>query len=747
MPNNMREFEKIANLGVEERKNLEAKFLDQKSFSAMGKEEKVTLIKEYMYLQGKEEKGFTKDKNFSLYGEVKHGDAFHKAENMVDTMAENMKNGADCLTELKSGHVKTFFYGETIFGDTKKKGLEEYAQALKNGTAKDLRLGWEEDARNKEQAKIEQEQRLKKEREESSRREEIRRNEEAARRDREEKVRKELREQEEKARQERWEQEIVEKVTRQEAEEAERIRVEQEKEELKREYYKKVEEKEKDREAEKAKEKAAYEKQQKIWKEQDEAEKKEQAERQKRQEERDRKFAADEAKKRVDEKRRMAEIEKTLRGKVPGEADIRLMEEYLELKGRADENYDPKTMSSALRRGTRGNTELRRALNLIIDTAESGKEALQMLNHDYIRNMAYRGMGNIWDQKVVTKEERKRQRESFEKPILDKLQNEYKNALKDKQVEKVAAIENKLKQLENINVEAEKHTTRQKQNTMLQEVQAGKKKLNADDSSTTLRGMLKSIEAAKVGVLWGSGEYDKACDALKALETSCKKWLDTQADGPSPEKGIKEQEQMRKDIVTARARILRYFNRKRDQGKMKGNDLTSRTDAKGVKRISLMKEADQLLEKMALNLDGQDLSLPMEKQSAADLIAPANEKQARKQMDGLVQRGAEQLSRFEARTAELGVASLVFEEMLSGKLGDEFRIKINGKDDFKKVIKSIANSKAVKDAFPKKVTGNMVKELISADSIRRIAKSVTKEMTPKQIAPKKQVKMFKPAAM
>lgn len=36
MPKMMRDYEKVANLGVEERKNLEAQFLDQKSFSAMG---------------------------------------------------------------------------------------------------------------------------------------------------------------------------------------------------------------------------------------------------------------------------------------------------------------------------------------------------------------------------------------------------------------------------------------------------------------------------------------------------------------------------------------------------------------------------------------------------------------------------------------------------------------------------------------------------------------------------------------
>ena len=180
---------------------------------------------------------------------------------------------------------------------------------------------------------------------------------------------------------------------------------------------------------------------------------------------------------------------------------------------------------------------------------------------------------------------------------------------------------------------------------------------------------------------------------------------------------------------------------------MKGNALTEKTDAKGIKRISLMKEADQLLEKMALNLDGRDLTLPMEKQSAADLLAPSNEKQARKQMDVLVQRGAEQLSRFEVRTAELGVASMVFEEMLNGKMGDEFRIKIKGKEDFKKVIKSIADSKAVKGLFSGKVTGDTVKAHISGERIRAIAERVTKEMTPKQLTPKQQVKMFSPAAM
>ena len=743
MPKNMREFEKIANLGSEERKNLEAKFLDQKSFSAMGKEEKVTLIKEYMYLQGKEEKSFTKEKNFALYGEVKHGDAFHQADSLVETMAEKMKNGADCLTELKSYDVKRFFYGETIFGDTRKKGLQEYTTALKKGNAKELRLGWEEDARKAEQEKIEQEQRLSKDREKWASQEALRKKEDEIRR-KEEAVR---REQEEKARVERWEKEIVEKVKRQEAEEAEKIRVEKEKEELRQKYYKEVEEGDKKRAAENAIKREAQEKQQKILADEKAAELKEQAAREQRQIERDKKAAEEEAKNRASENLRIAEIEKQLRSKVPGETNVRLMEEYLELKGRADANYDPRTMRDTLRLATRQNVALRHTLQSIIDIAETGEEALMMLNHDYIKNMAYRGKGNIWEQKVVSKEERRALRESFEKPILEKLQNEYKNAMKDRQVEKVAAIENKLQQLENINAKAEKHTTREKQNAMLQEVQAGKKKLNADDSSTSLSGMLKSLEAAKVGVLMGSGAYDKACDALKTLENSCKKWLDTQKDGPSAEKGKAEEKKLREDIAAAKARIQRYFTRKRDQGKMKGNDLTAKTDVKGVKRISLMKEADQLLDKMVMNLDGLDLKLPMEKQSAADLIAPSNEKQARKQMEGLVQRGKEQLSRFEKRTAELGVASMVFEEMLSGKLGEDFRIKINGKDDFKKVIKAIADSKAVKGAFSKKVTGNMVKELISADNIRKIAEKVTREMTPKQIAPKQQVKMFKPAAM
>ena len=538
MPKMMRDYEKIANLGAEERKSLEEKFLDQKSFSAMEKDEKVTLIKEYMFLQGKEEKSFTKEKNYKLYGEVKYGDAQHKAETMVETMAENMKNGADCLTELKSGSVKRFFYGETIFGDTKKKGLEDYTIALKKGTAKELRLGWEEDARKARQAEIEKEQRLAKDREKLAAQEESRRKEAEIRR-----------EQEEKAHFERWEKDIVEKVTRQEAEAAEKIRVEKEKEELQRKYYKELEEKEKIREAKKAEEKEASEKQQKILAEEKAAELKEQAARRERQIERDKKFNEEEAKNRASEKLRIAEIEKQLRSKVPGEADIRLMEEYLELKGRAEENYDPKTMRTALHLGTRGNVELRRTLNLIIDTADSGEEALRLLDHEYVKNIAYRGTGNIWETKVVTREQRQALRESFENPILGKLRNEYNNAMKDKQVEKVAAVENKLQQLENINAEAEKHTTRAKQNAMLKEVQAGKKQLETTDSSASISAMLKSLEAAKVGVLMGSGVYDRACDALKALETSCKKWLDTQADGPSPEKGKEEEKKLTEKLA------------------------------------------------------------------------------------------------------------------------------------------------------------------------------------------------------
>ena len=743
MPNKMRDYKVVAELGVEERRNLEAKFLDQKSYSAMGQEEKVVLIKEYMFLQGKEEAGYQKKNNYALYNEVKFGDSFNRMSHMVETMALNLKSGLDCLKELKSGTVKHFFYGKTIFDDTKKKGLDEYTTALKNGTATTLRLGWEENARKAEQEKIEKEQQDARAREESARREELRRQAEENRR-KEEAAR---REKEEKERLEQHEKEIVEKVTRQEAEEAEKARVAREKEELHQKYVKEVEERDKARAAERARKQAAYEAQQKIWKQQEEAAKKLLAEKQQMKEAEDQKFAQEEAKKRVSEKARMAEIEKKLRSKTPKEKDIRLMEEYLELKGRADANYDPKTMSGALHRGTRMNGSLRRTLGLIVDTAESGEEAFRMLNHDYICQIAYRGTGNIWERKVTTKEERKALREDFEKPVMSKLQNDYKNAMKDKQVEKVAVIENKLQQLQNINIEAEKLTTRQKQSAMLQEVQAGKKQLETGDSSVTLSGMLKSLEAAKVGVLMGSGAYDDACDSLKTLETSCKRWLDTQVDGPSPEKGIEEEKKLREDIAAARARIQRYFNRKRKQGKMKGMSLTDKTDAKGVKRISLMKEADQLLEKMVLNLDGKDLALPMEKQSAADLLAPGNEKEAKKQMDFLVQRGADQLSRFEVRTAELGIASMVFEEMLNGKLGDAFRIKINGKEDFKKVIKTIADSKAIKALLSGKVTGDKVKALISDKSISKIAEKVTGEMTPKQLAPKQSVKMFRTAAM
>ncbi len=76
MPKKMRDYKVVAELGVKERKELEAKFLDQKSFSVMGQEEKVTLIKEYMYLQGKEETGYQKKKNGYLCDSIIKGDQF-----------------------------------------------------------------------------------------------------------------------------------------------------------------------------------------------------------------------------------------------------------------------------------------------------------------------------------------------------------------------------------------------------------------------------------------------------------------------------------------------------------------------------------------------------------------------------------------------------------------------------------------------------------------------------------------------
>ena len=75
------------------------------------------------------------------------------------------------------------------------------------------------------------------------------------------------------------------------------------------------------------------------------------------------------------------------------------------------------------------------------------------------------------------------------------------------------------------------------------------------------------------------------------------------------------------------------------------------------------------------------------------------------------------------------------------------RSSIKNNSDFKKVIKAIANSKAVKGLLSEKATGDKVKGLISEESIRKIAGKVTKEMTPKQLAPKQSVKMFRTAAM
>ena len=161
---------------------------------------------------------------------------------------------------------------------------------------------------------------------------------------------------------------------------------------------------------------------------------------------------------------------------------------------------------------------------------------------------------------------------------------------------------------------------------------------------------------------------------------------------------------------------------------------------------TVMKEALELLNKMERNLDGKELHLPTDVQSPADMIAPTNAKHANKQLKLLVDRKGDELSRFEKRTAELGVASLVFEEMLKGSMGDEYRIKINDKEEFKSVIKKIANSDAIKKKFnKKKVTGDTVKEAITPENIKKIAKDITKEkeMTPEKLKPQAKVQMFK----
>jgi hypothetical protein len=397
--------------------------------------------------------------------------------------------------------------------------------------------------------------------------------------------------------------------------------------------------------------------------------------------------------------------------------------------------------------GTRRNAELRRTLWLVMEYANNnGQDALEFIdNSDYIKLLAYgSGMNNLWDGKT-TSSQRKKMREEFDNSIYPKLENDAHNREKDKQVVKVAAIQNKRKQLNNINKETEKYTTRQKRKKMSADAEAVINE--SSGSSSDMDKLIKSLKAADVGVLLGSGEYDKACDALKLAEKSCNKWLETQEDGPDVNKGVEEEKKLREDIKTSKERIQEYFNRKIKQGKMNENfELTAKADEKGVRRMSLMKEALELLNKMERNLDGKELHLPTDVQSPADMIAPTNAKHANKQLKLLVDRKGDELSRFEKRTAELGVASLVFEEMLKGSMGDEYRIKINDKEEFKSVIKKIANSDAIKKKFnKKKVTGDTVKEAITPENIKKIAKDITKEkeMTPEKLKPQAKVQMFK----
>ena len=760
MPSFVRDHNDIVKVNAaEEMQRIEEIFKNQNQFSELTFEDKETYIKEYMYFQGKQNPEYTEDKDFKLYMEVKHGDAMSMQSNMVEALADS-KNGQELLDELQSDLVKKYMTNYTFEGQSYKKKIDDYTKALKEGKGRELRLGWEEEAKQAEQAAKEKEERLAREREEKER-------EEARRLEQEEKNRIEKEKRDKELEEQRKEEEAKEKVAREKREAEEKVaREKREAEEKsareKREaeekianekYQKELKEYHKAQEEKYQQQKKQLEENMKKWAEEDAREKEAKAIREAKQAQEEKAFNDAQKLEREKEAVRIKEIEETLKSRKNGcyEDDFRLMEELLELRGRTDKEYNPKEHQGSLFLGCRRNNHLRKVLKeQVMEYADNGEQALELLDKDYIKLLAYgSGMNPLWEGRT-TRSQRKEMREEFEKPIIKKLKNDYKNALLDKHIQKVAAISQRVKQLKNTNDAAEKLTTKEKQNQQKTELEKFEeeldKKVKADNrkkTSSEMSATIKSLEAAKVGVLWGSGAFDKSVDALKAVEQSCKKWLATQAVSPNPEVGKEEEAQIRKDIASARKQIDVYFKRKKDQGKMSAdNQLTVKTDEKGAKRISILKEALNIIDKMEKNLDGKELEFPADVKSPADMIAPENSKHALKQMKKITDRGAEELSHFEKRTAQLGVASLVFEELLKTEAGEKYK-KAETKEQFKAIIKKIADNKELQKLFPDKLTGDKVAELIKPESIKKFTEKVAKTMKPQQLEVKKKEPMFK----
>ena len=279
---------------------------------------------------------------------------------------------------------------------------------------------------------------------------------------------------------------------------------------------------------------------------------------------------------------------------------------------------------------------------------------------------------------------------------------------------------------------------RQRMEANLSNYTAAKEKYFEDKMASRPEDSLDTLvqrgNDAKRGVFFGSGEYDKAVDAVTSLRDTCRELTELGPDASEADRRQK-MEEIREKATAAKEKINKYFERKRNQGKMGPN-----ADAKSRKRIGVMKDSMDSIMALAGQIDDK-LAVMEQKELEAENKAAANDLidviETNYTIDAMAADGIDKLgidgarkalinlkdismnrqgplTQQEERMTRVTMAAMVFNEMLATPAGEEIRSKMpQNMDTYRAQVRSIADSKAFKDAMPNPLTRDEIRNFIA----------------------------------
>ncbi len=543
----MIKFEEMSKKNIKETmQKIEAKFINQSTFNAMDDEEKVEMIKDYMYLQGVDILG--KDKHdVRLYGGIKTNNLM---ESVAYSLVQNVKDGGEVLKELRDPlwHKLSFPSYDTVvetedMRNLGKVNVNEYIKGLEDGRVTEMRESRQQRIADKRAYDEHVKQQQEKYKQESAEREER------------ERIEKEIRdkkahEEQLKRDQEDFEKWKIEQAKREEEREKEQKAFEEKMRKLDEEYEKnrreweENERKEKAREEQQAKERAEKEANDKLLKSQEEQ------------------------KKPVEENKPKVESE--------FEKNARLKKEAKDKEFQAEKDQAAKDVNKY---GDK------------IASGDMGKDDFEK------RQTIYKYLTALCKTDDRFTMDKKSQLESSIRnsmPLLDEM-NTLLNVKKGKD------LLDELTTNKFILGECKK-------STMLNTVER-KQVLGYQDFAKDLFGRafmqagtvtknVNDANQAKVGVHLGSKEYDKAVASINTLKDTYNDYLNGNY---SLDKADKKD--LLKKIQAAESDIEKYYQRKVNRKELtEDGEFTKKTDAKSKKRIDAMKASMETLSKIRAEL-------------------------------------------------------------------------------------------------------------------------------------------------